>query len=169
MKNSELFNAFIVTAHESNWSQQEMPASMWVRSATNREWGQLDTVFDPYQLLPVAVAMTSDISDAEVMLLMYGWVTTIDKDTLEPTDDEPKKRIRIMLHMSRGKEAVAVQMPGKTLEEFPDIGEGYFTEVIAGLRKAQQELPADDRNDAHAIAQKAASKLLTAIFEEEEQ
>lgn len=166
MKNSELFNAFVVVAHERNWTDKEMPSSLWVRSSTNRKWSPLVNEADPYRLLPVAIAMTSDEADAEAMILMYGWVTALDPDTMEPKDDGERKRIRVMIHMNRGKESVAVQRLGETVEEFDDFGEGFLVDTVASLRTAQRRLPLAERDNAMAIQQMAMSGLLSAIFNE---
>jgi len=166
--NTEMFNSFLVQAHDDQqWDSDNAGATLWLRGPMDSRWHALGKQGDPYDLLPLAVCMTPSWLENETMILMYGWASPVDKS--DETLEGERKRIRVMLHMNKGIEHVAIQFRGQTVEEFPDMGAGMFVEHVNALRLAQSALPIGKQTDAAALSEGMVVNLLQAMFNEEEE
>lgn len=167
--NDELFTSFLMSAvtTDNDWTSGVSASSLWVRSPEVRNWRCVVEKADPYELLPMAVSMTPTIGDREAMLFMYGWATPT-----EPEEGSERVRVRITLHLHQGRERMAVQFQGETLEEFEDGG-GMFRDNITDLRAAQLCLNEMDCTNQSMITAKAVEmatvRILNNMFHEGEQ
>lgn len=162
--NTETFNTFLVNAHdEQQWDSDNAGATLWMRGPMDSRWHPTGRMGDPYDLLPLAVCMSPRWLETEVMLLMYGWASPVNDDS--ETEGE-RRRVRVMLHLNKGIEHVAIQFRGQTIEEFPDMGAGMFVEQVNELRRAQESLPVEKQTDAGALSESVVVSLLEQIFED---
>lgn len=134
---TETINEFLAVASRvSTWDNAR--PGMWVRSRKTEGWVPSPTTDNPYTTMPIAVGLTPEGSDSEVMLLMYGTATPVD-DGEEYEEDFPSGRVRVIMYFHDGSECVAIQGQGQTVKIHDDgIGEGMFPESLRVLRNQQK-------------------------------
>lgn len=131
----ETINEFLaVASRDSNW--ENCAPGMWVRSKKLEGWTPTPTTDDPYTTMPIAVDITPEGNDTEAIVLMYGWMSPFNDD--DSVDEDARERVRVIMYFANGGQSVSVQRQGKTVEQFPDMGEGMMPESIAELRRKQK-------------------------------